>query len=358
MSFPKASPSRPSEQLELEQTIHFHPSSVIERTFKENPEAEDSSEGYSFNLFINKLLIHPSEPPQPSNGPDPWDDWDEDEEEGEIKTILSVVPSIYHDFLEVFSKAKASKLPERHPCDHSIELVGPLPPVGPIYSLSNKVSEVLQMYITDNLSKGFIRSSTSSTGAGILFAPSEDGGLQLCVDYWKLNSVTRKNHYPVPPMGHLLTLFNGATIFTKIDLCNAYYLICIKEGQEHLTCFRTRFGSFEYLVMPFGLTNAPASFQALVNEVFSDLLDSFVAIYLDDIMIYTKKGSDHEEAVRTVLDTLSKHTLWLKPEKCEFSRNEVEYLGLLISCNRLRMDPTKVKAVTDWPPPRNVTELQ
>ena len=143
MSFAKASPSQPSEQLELEQTIHFHPSSVIERTFKDNPEAEDSSEGYSFNLFINKLLIHPSESPQPSQGLDPWDDWDEDEEEGEIETILSVVPSIYHDFLEVFSKAKASKLPERRPCDHSIKLVGPLPPVGPIYSLSNKESEVL-----------------------------------------------------------------------------------------------------------------------------------------------------------------------------------------------------------------------
>ena len=95
-------------------------------------------------------------------------------------------------------------------------------------------------------------------------------------------------------MGHLLTLFNGATIFTKIDLCDAYYLIRIKEGQEHLTCFRTRFGSFEYLVMPFGLTNAPASFQALVNEVFSDLLDSFVAIYLDNIMIYSKTLEKHQ----------------------------------------------------------------
>ena len=148
MSFPKASPFQPSEQLELEQTINRHPSSVIERTFKDNPEAEDSSKGYSFNLFINKLLTHPSEPPQPSQGPDPRNDWDEDEEEGEIETILSVVPSIYHDFLEVFSKAKASKLPERRPCNHSIELVGPLPPVGPIYSLSNKESEVLQTYMS------------------------------------------------------------------------------------------------------------------------------------------------------------------------------------------------------------------
>ena len=82
------------------------------------------------------------------------------------------------------------------------------------------------------------------------------------------------------------------------------------------------------------------------------------AAYLDKIMIYTQRGSNHEEAFSSILDILSKHNLWLKPEKCEFSRDEVEYLGLLISRNRLQMDPTKVKAVTDWAAPRNVTELQ
>ena len=98
-------------------------------------------------------------------------------------------------------------------------------------------------------------------------------------------------------MGHLLTLFNSATIITKIDLCDAYYLIHIQEGQEHLKCFRTCFGSFEYLVMPFGLTNAPASFQALVNEVFSNLLDIFIAIYLDNIMIYSKTLEEYQTHV-------------------------------------------------------------
>ena len=109
-------------------------------------------------------------------------------------------------------------------------------------------------------------------------------------------------------MGHLLTLFNSATIFTKIALHDAYYLIQIKEGQEHLTCFRTCFGTFEYLVMPFGLTNAPASFQALVNEVFSDLLDSFVAIYLDNIMIYSKTLEDHQTHVQKVLECFIRKT--------------------------------------------------
>ena len=159
-------------------------------------------------------------------------------------------------------------------------------------------------------------------------------------------------------MGHLLTLFNGATIFTKIDLCDAYYLIRIQEGQEHLTCFRTRFGSFEYLVMPFGLTNAPASFQALVNEVFSDLLDSFVAIYLDNIMIYSKTLEEHQIHVRTVLERLHEENMYAKASKCEFHKPSVEYLGCIVSGHGLKMDKTKVQTILDWPEPSNLKALQ
>ncbi|MBW0501849.1 hypothetical protein O181_041564 [Austropuccinia psidii MF-1] len=103
-------------------------------------------------------------------------------------------------------------------------------------------------------------------GAPVLFVKKKDGGLCLCVDYCKLNSVTRKNRYPVPPMNQLLTIFNGSTIFSKIDLCGAYSLLRIKEEDEYLTAFRTKYGSYEYLVMPFSLTNAPASFKNLVND--------------------------------------------------------------------------------------------
>jgi hypothetical protein len=110
--------------------------------------------------------------------------------------------------------------------------------------------------------------------------------------------------------------------------------------------------------MPFGPTGAPGYFQYFIQDILLGRIGKDVAAYLDDIMIYTQKGHNHQAVVTSVLETLSKHHLWLKPEKCEFSRSKVEYLGLLISCNRLRMDPTKVKAVTDWPAPRNVTELQ
>ncbi|MBW0470522.1 hypothetical protein O181_010237 [Austropuccinia psidii MF-1] len=188
---------------------------------------------------------------------------------------------------------KAEKLPPYCACDHHIELGGPLPPVGVIYSLSKNESETLWAYISENLNKGFIRQSSSSTGEPVLFVKKKNGGLHLCVDYRKLNAVTRKDRYPVPPINQLLTLFNVSTIFSKIDLCGAYNLLRIKEGYEHLTAFRTKYGSYEYLVIPFGLNDAPASFQDLVNDIFSDFLDIFVVVYSDDIMVFSSSEEEH-----------------------------------------------------------------
>ncbi|MBW0594005.1 hypothetical protein O181_133720, partial [Austropuccinia psidii MF-1] len=171
--------------------------------------------------------------------------WDEEEDPEEVETVLKVVPPVYHKCLDVFSKVKAEKLPPHHACDHHIKLEGLLPPIGVIYSLSNQESEKLRAYISENVEKGFIRPISSSTGAPVLFVKKKDGGLCLCVDYCKLNAVTRKNRYPVPPMNQLLSIFNGSTIFPKIDLHGAYNLLRIKEGDEHLTAFRTKYGTYE-----------------------------------------------------------------------------------------------------------------
>ncbi|MBW0466948.1 hypothetical protein O181_006663 [Austropuccinia psidii MF-1] len=105
---------------------------------------------------------------------------------------MKVVPSVYHQYLYVFSKVKAEKIPPRHACDHHIKLEGSLPPVGVIYSLSKQESDSLRAYTSENVEKGFIQPSSSSTGAPVLFVKKKDGGLHLCVDYHKLNAVTWK----------------------------------------------------------------------------------------------------------------------------------------------------------------------
>ncbi|MBW0591775.1 hypothetical protein O181_131490 [Austropuccinia psidii MF-1] len=271
---------------------------------------------------------------------------------------MKVVPSFYHQYLDVFSKVKAEKLPPPCACDHHIKLEGSLPPVEVIYSLSKQESETLRAYISEMVEKGFIRPSSPSTGAPVLFFKNKDGGLRLCGDYRKLSAVTRKNKYPVPPMNQLLNVFNDSSIFSKIDLRGAYDLLRIKEGDEHLTCFRTKYGSYEYLVMPFGLTNAPASFQNLVNDIFQDLLDVYAVVYLDDIMVFSKSEEEHVTHVSTVLSRLRANNLFAKASKFLFHVSSVEYLGYVVSSEGLNIDQAKVQQILNWPPPRNLKDLQ
>ncbi|MBW0526921.1 hypothetical protein O181_066636 [Austropuccinia psidii MF-1] len=237
--------------------------SSSDKVFKKIQNVGEDNSVSSLHLFFGKMDLPPS-----SYHDSLQDLWDEEEEPEEIETVMKVVPFVYHQYLDVFSKVKAEKLPPHPSCDHHIKLEGSLPPVGVMYSLSNQESDTL-----------------------------------------KLNSVTRKNKYPVPPMNQLLTFFNGSSLLSKIYLRGAYNLLRIKEGDEHLTCFRTKYGSYESLVMPFGLTNGSASFQTLAM------------IFL----IF----------------------MWC-----------VEYLGYVVSSEGLKMDQAKVQLILNLPPPRNLKALQ
>ncbi|MBW0550705.1 hypothetical protein O181_090420 [Austropuccinia psidii MF-1] len=271
---------------------------------------------------------------------------------------MKVVPSVYHHYLDVFSKVKAEKLPPHCTCDHHIELGGSLPPVGVIYSLSNQDSDTLRAYISENLEEGFIWPSSSSTGAPVLFVKKKDGGLCFCVYYRKFNAATRKNKYPVLPMNQLPTVCNWSSIFSKIDLHGAYNLLRIKEGDKHLTCFRTKYGSYEYLAMTFGLTNSPASFQNLVNDIFYYLLDIYLVVCLDEIMVFSKSEEEHVIHVSTVLSRLRANNLFAKASKCLFHVSSAGYLGYVVSSEGLKMDHAKVQQILIWPPPRNLKALQ
>ncbi|MBW0475031.1 hypothetical protein O181_014746 [Austropuccinia psidii MF-1] len=200
-----------------------------------------------------------------------------------------------------------------------------------INSLSNHDSKPLQAYMSDDVEKGFIRPSSSSTGAPVLFVKKKDSGLHLCVDYRKLNAFTRKNRYHTPPMHQIFIVFDSSTIFSHIDLCGAYNFLTNKEGDEHLTAFRTKYGSSEYLVIPFALTNAPASFQNLLNDIFADCLDISFVVYLNDIMVFFK---------------------------CAFYASSVEYLGYVVSSDGLRMGSSKVHKILNWPQPKKIKSLQ
>ena len=207
---------------------------------------------------------------------------------------LSSVPKAYHDFADVFSKLKASVLAPHREYDLKIELEegAPLLP-GRLYSLSPVELETLQAFIDKNFHFGFIRLTSSSHAAPVLFIKKKDSSLRLCVNYRGLNKISKKDQYPLPLISNLLDSPSQAKVYTKIDLRHAYHLVCIAEGDEWKTAFRTRYGSYEWQVMPFGLTNAPAAFQRFVNLVFVDMLDVCVVVYLDDILVYLDNMEDH-----------------------------------------------------------------
>ena len=272
---------------------------------------------------------------------------------------LKRLPESYHDLVEVFSKSESEKLPAHRPYDISIDLMeGKQPTWGPLYNLSENELTVLKDYIEESLRKGHIRPSNSPCGAPVLFVKKKDGSLRLCVDYRALNAITVRDRYPLPLIDNLIDQLRVAVIFTALDLRGAYNLVRVRHGDEWKTAFRTRYGQYEYLVMPFGLTNAPAVFQRLMNDLFRDYLDQFVVVYLDDILVFSKRQEDHVEHVRIVLKVLLDNGLYCKFSKCEFHVETVEFLGYVIGKGGVSMNQKKVEVIMNWKVPSSKTEVQ
>ncbi|KAI7812468.1 hypothetical protein IRJ41_002419 [Triplophysa rosa] len=217
----------------------------------------------------------------------------------------------------------------------------------------------MDKYIQEALLAGLIRHSSSPAGAGFFFVEKKDGSLRPCIDYRGLNDITIKNRHPLLLMSSAFELLQGAPrVFTKLDLRNAYHLVRIREGDEWKMDFNTPTGHYEYRVLPFGLTNAPAVFQDLVNSVLGDMINKFVFVYLDDILIFSHSLQEHAQHVRRVLQRLFENQLYAKAEKCEFHTESVMFLGHIISSDGIKEDPAKIKAVANWPIPDSRKALQ
>ncbi len=269
------------------------------------------------------------------------------------------LPVEYQDLLEAFSKSKASQLPPHRSSDCAIDLLpGAMPTKGRVFPLSQPESEAMREYIEEELAKSFIRPSTSPASAGFFFVKKKDGGLRPCIDYRSLNDITTKFRYPLPLVPSALEQLRSARYFTKLDLRSAYNLIRIREGDEWKTAFSTTSGHYEYLVMPFGLSNSPSVFQPYINDVFRDMLNRWVIVYIDDILVYSDSLDNHIQQVRAVLQRLIEQQLYAKMEKCEFHQTQVSFLGYIISSEGVAMDDKKVQSVLNWPQPKTVKELQ
>jgi len=266
--------------------------------------------------------------------------------------------AVVQNFPEVFPD-DIPGLPPNREIEFSIDLI---PGTGPIsmapYRMSPSELTELKKQLEELLEKQFIRPSVSPWGAPVLLVKKKDGSFRLCIDYRQLNKYTIKNRYPLPRIDDLINQLRGALVFSKIDLRSGYQQIRVKAEDIPKTAFRTRYSHYEYQVMPFGVTNAPAVFMDYMNRIFHPFLDSFVVVFIDDILIYSKTFEEHEKHLIAVLQILKDKKLYAKLSKCEFWLEEIKFLGHIISKEGVSVDPTKVEAVLQWEPPKSVTEIR
>ncbi|KAG8499025.1 hypothetical protein CXB51_005407 [Gossypium anomalum] len=249
----------------------------------------------------------------------------------ESEKKLESVPMVC-EYLDVFPE-ELSGLPPVREVEFGIELVPRTTPISiaPYHMSPIELNELKSQFqeLTD---RGFARPSFSPWGAPVLFVKKKDGTMRMCIDYRQLNKVMVKNKYLLPRIDDLFDQLKGALVFSKIDLRSGYYQLRVRDSNVPKTAFRTRYRHYEFLVMPFGLTNAPAIFMDLMNQIFRHYLDWFVVVFIDDILIYSRDEIEHAD--------------------------HLSFLGYIVSASGIRVDPSKISAILDWKPPRNVTEVR
>ena len=207
--------------------------------------------------------------------------------------------------------------------------------------------------------KGYIRLSKSPQMAPVFFVGKKDRKKRMVQDYRYLNEWTIKNNYLLPLISDVLENVGMKKVFTKMDLRWGYNNVRIKEGDEWKAAFMTPEGSFEPTVMFFRLTNSPATFQAMMNELLRDLTNTGkVAVFIDDVIVGTETEEGHDELVVEVIKRLEENDLYVKPEKCKWKVREVEFLGVVIGPEGIKMEKEKVKGVLEWPTPKCVKDIQ
>ena len=272
-------------------------------------------------------------------------------EEVSPEEVKRKLPPEYHDYLDVFDRTKADILPPHRPYDHKLEFNDSSDktklPKSRIYPMSGHKLEQVKKYLDEHLKKGFITPSHAPFASPVLFAEKPNGGLRFCVDYRKLNAITKRNRYPIPLIDEVLARIQGCKYLTRLDIIAAFNKLRIHPDSEDFTTFVTSLGAYKYRVLPFGLTNGPATYQQYMNDILFEYLNDFCQVYLDDILIHSKTKKEHIQHVRQILQKLRDAGLQVDILKCEFHVQKTKFLDLLVSIDGLRINPTKIQAVIE-----------
>lgn len=186
----------------------------------------------------------------------------------------------------------------------------------------------------------------------------QKGKLRGVVDYRALNFITKPNHAPIPRADEMFDRLGQAKYFSKLDLKTGFHQIRICPEDIEKTAFKTKYGHYEFLGMPMGLRDALTTFQSPMNSIFYDFIDDFVVIYLDDILIFSNSKQEHLQHLRSVLQRLQDHELYVGTQKVDLMIQETEFLGLQLGQNGVEVGQDRRKDVENWPKPKSLTELR
>lgn len=281
-----------------------------------------------------------------------------EQQENDDETSLEiplVVREVLQQYNEVFQEPKG--LPPIRAVDHRIPLKPNAKPVNICpYKYPYFQKNEMERLVMEMQNSGIIRDSRSPFSSPVLLVKKKkDGTWHFCVDYRALNNITIKDRFLIPTTEEILDELHGATHFTKLDLRSGYHQIRMWEPNIPKTAFRTHSGHYEFVVMPFRLTNAPPTFQATTNKVFQPYL-RFVAVFFDDILIYSKGLDEHVEHLKVVMETLKLHALFVKLS-CTFAQESTEYLGHVVGKEGVQVDQKKIQAMINWSVPKNLKQL-
>ncbi|UYV66441.1 hypothetical protein LAZ67_4001687 [Cordylochernes scorpioides] len=273
-----------------------------------------------------------------------------EEQQSQILSILKRYEKIFDKNNEPVKQTSVTK--------HKIETGNHQPIKHRPYRVSPTERQAIQTEVDKMLDAGIIRHSESPWSSPVILVKKKDGNWRFCVDYRRLNKVTKKDVYPLPRIDDTLDSLKGAKFYSSMDLRSGYWQIEVDEADREKTAFITPDGLYEFLVMPFGLCNAPATFERMMDKILKGLKWTMALCYLDDIVVYSKSFNEHLHRLEIILQCLDKAELRLNPKKCLFGTKRIRVFGHLVDSKGIYPDPEKIEAIAKFPTPNSITDVR